>query len=183
MTNGRNVVNTKLIQERDFYFGDRIESTTHAIELMAMQMPQFDREMLCVINLKEQGNPISVNFITVRGLSTLSYNKKEVFRIALAAKAESILLLQNHASGDPTPSREDIEATKEIAICAKIVGMNIWDHIIIARGTGKFYSFYEEGILPEVNMSSILRQINIPKNEQGDKVIKGQSKGTLRGRR
>ena len=72
---------------------------------------------------------------------------REIFRSALRADAVSIVLLHNHPSGDPTPSRDDITFTMRVAECGKWLGIPLADHIIIGRGT--YTSLREENILPE----------------------------------
>lgn len=58
---------------------------------------------------------------------------REVVKRALELSASAIILVHNHPSGDPTPSRADIEMTKTIADAAKPLGVAIHDHIIIGR--------------------------------------------------
>ncbi|TPN62745.1 JAB domain-containing protein [Mesorhizobium sp. B1-1-3] len=58
---------------------------------------------------------------------------REVVKRALELSATAIILVHNHPSGDPTPSRADIEMTKEIIDAAKRLGISVHDHIIIGR--------------------------------------------------
>ncbi|MBZ9975139.1 RadC family protein [Mesorhizobium sp. BR-1-1-10] len=58
---------------------------------------------------------------------------REVVKRALELSATAIILVHNHPSGDPTPSRADIEMTKEIIEAAKRLGISVHDHIIIGR--------------------------------------------------
>jgi len=58
---------------------------------------------------------------------------REVVRRALELAASSIILVHNHPSGDPTPSRADIEMTRQIVEAADSLGIRVHDHIIIAR--------------------------------------------------
>lgn len=58
---------------------------------------------------------------------------REVVKRALELDASSIILVHNHPSGDPTPSRADIEMTKQIVEAAKTVNISIHDHLIIGR--------------------------------------------------
>jgi DNA repair protein RadC len=59
--------------------------------------------------------------------------------------ASSIIVAHNHPSGDPTPSREDIEITKKLAEAGKMIGIELLDHVII--GQDRNYGFKESGIL------------------------------------
>ena len=70
---------------------------------------------------------------------------REVVKRALELSASAIILVHNHPSGDPTPSRADIDMTKEIARAAHAVGIVIHDHVII--GKGKHTSFKAQRLL------------------------------------
>ena len=70
---------------------------------------------------------------------------REVFRTALRESAAALVLVHNHPSGDPAPSREDRTVTTRLARAGEILGVRILDHVIVAeRG---FYSFREQGTL------------------------------------
>jgi len=58
---------------------------------------------------------------------------REICRRALELNATAVILAHNHPSGDPTPSRGDIDMTREIVRIAKGLGITVHDHIIIAR--------------------------------------------------
>ena len=58
---------------------------------------------------------------------------RELFIEALQKGAVSIILLHNHPSGDPTPSKEDIIITKQIQEAGELLGVNLLDHIIIGN--------------------------------------------------
>jgi DNA repair protein RadC len=58
---------------------------------------------------------------------------REVVKRALALNAAALILVHNHPSGDPKPSRDDIEMTKEIAKAAEALGITIHDHLVIGR--------------------------------------------------
>ncbi len=70
---------------------------------------------------------------------------REVVRRALELKAEFLILVHNHPSGDPTPSQDDIDMTNQIRDAAAFLNLKVWDHIII--GNGSWFSFRKEGLL------------------------------------
>ncbi|HYI68559.1 MAG TPA: DNA repair protein RadC [Skermanella sp.] len=70
---------------------------------------------------------------------------REVIKRALELGASAIILVHNHPSGDPTPSRADIDMTKEIVTAAKAMGLMVHDHLVI--GKGKHASFKSLGII------------------------------------
>lgn len=70
---------------------------------------------------------------------------REIVKRALESGASSIILVHNHPSGDPTPSRADIDMTKAIAAAARPLGITVHDHLVIGRGGHA--SFRELGLL------------------------------------
>jgi DNA repair protein RadC len=70
---------------------------------------------------------------------------REVFSPAVRDSAAAIILVHNHPSGDPTPSREDTEITRRLKEAGELMGVRVLDHIII--GDGSFMSFVARGIL------------------------------------
>jgi DNA repair protein RadC len=59
----------------------------------------------------------------------------------------SLILLHNHPSGDPTPSREDLRLTKDLVAGAKLLDLKIHDHVIVGSGTDTFASLAQRGEL------------------------------------
>ncbi|MGV6801130.1 MAG: RadC family protein [bacterium] len=70
---------------------------------------------------------------------------REVVKRALALEASSLILVHNHPSGDPTPSRADIDMTRQIVDAAKPLGIRVHDHLVIGRG--KHTSFKNLGLI------------------------------------
>jgi DNA repair protein RadC len=59
---------------------------------------------------------------------------REIVKRALETGASALILVHNHPSGDPTPSRADIEMTREVAAAAKALRIHLHDHLVIGRG-------------------------------------------------
>jgi DNA repair protein RadC len=70
---------------------------------------------------------------------------REVAKRCLELQATAIILVHNHPSGDPTPSRADIEMTAEIRAAVGVLGVVVHDHLIV--GNGRHFSFRREGLL------------------------------------
>lgn len=70
---------------------------------------------------------------------------REIFQAALKADAAQVILLHNHPSGDPSPSSQDREVTRQILFAGKIMGIPLADHIIV--GDHCYYSFKEKRLL------------------------------------
>lgn len=69
---------------------------------------------------------------------------REIFKEALGCNAVNLILLHNHPSGDPTPSKEDIALTLRVKECGELMGLPLIDHIII--GDNQYSSLQELGI-------------------------------------
>ena len=83
--------------------------------------------------------------LTIGSVNASLVSPREVFIHALSLQAVSIIILHNHPSGRPQPSREDIQVTERIAECGKLLHVKLSDHIII--GDHDYYSFREKGLL------------------------------------
>jgi DNA repair protein RadC len=70
---------------------------------------------------------------------------REVVKRALELQATALILVHNHPSGDPTPSRDDIEMTREVTAAARALSIVLHDHVIV--GNGRWLSFRREGLL------------------------------------
>jgi DNA repair protein RadC len=101
------------------------------------------KEYFILLSLDTKNKIISKNIISVGSLNANIVHPREVFKAAIISSAAHIIVLHNHPSGDPTPSREDIEITKKLADAGKIISINVLDHVII--GAGRNYSLKEAG--------------------------------------
>lgn len=70
---------------------------------------------------------------------------REVFSQAVRESAAAVILVHNHPTGDPTPSREDLEITRRLKDAGDLMGIKVLDHIII--GDGSFLSFASKGLI------------------------------------
>lgn len=70
---------------------------------------------------------------------------REIVRRALELGAAAIVLVHNHPSGDPTPSRADIDMTRDVQRAAHAVGMAVHDHLVV--GKGRYVSFKNTGLI------------------------------------
>lgn len=99
--------------------------------------------LVCFVNAKNK--LLGYKEINIGNMNAASVDIKEGMRWALRYKAYNIILLHNHPSGDPEPSRADIHVTKSFSEAAKLLDMSVLDHIII--GDGVFVSLSERGYI------------------------------------
>lgn len=101
------------------------------------------QEKLYILLLSGKNYLLSKKLVAIGGIDYNTFKPKEVLHIAVKYNASSIILVHNHPSGDPSPSKQDIEITNKIIDAGKIIGISVRDHIII--GDGKYTSMREAG--------------------------------------
>lgn len=97
-------------------------------------MAELPREQFRVLYLDKKNRLIGDEVISDGTVDQTPVFPREVVRLALARHASAMILVHNHPSGDPTPSRADIELTREIMAAARALDISVHDHLIIARG-------------------------------------------------
>lgn len=108
-------------------------------------MRHLEYEKCIAVYLDSKCHILSETTVSIGSISHANLSKRELFRHALKANAAQIILLHNHPSGDPTPSREDALITEKVQQAARLMEIPLVDHIIIGDNT--YFSFREEGIL------------------------------------
>lgn len=99
--------------------------------------------ILITLNIK---NIVTGYFEVHRGtINTSLVHPREVFKRALLNNASDIMVAHNHPSGDPNPSKEDIQITERLKEAGNLLGINLLDHIIV--GDDKYISLKEKGVL------------------------------------
>ena len=91
------------------------------------------QEEFHVVTLDTRNQVIDTHQITVGTLDASLVHPREVFRVAIKDAASSVILVHNHPSGDPTPSREDHQVTDRLTESGKLLGIDVLDHIVLGR--------------------------------------------------
>lgn len=105
----------------------------------------LNQEHFVAMFLNTKNQIIHKQTIFIGSLNASIVHPREVFKEALKRSAASLICAHNHPSGDPSPSREDIEVTKRLCECGKLIGIEVLDHLII--GDQKYVSLKEKGYL------------------------------------
>ena len=103
------------------------------------------QEQLMVVLFDSKGGVIREKVITKGTVNQTLFAPKELFRFVIRESASLFLMIHNHPSGEPVPSRQDIQATKQIKELSLLLDVFFADHIII--GDMKYYSFRDQGLL------------------------------------
>ncbi|WP_251029043.1 RadC family protein [Bacillus sp. ISL-40] len=123
-----------------------IRSPEDAQKLAASYIADEDREVLLVMMLNTKNQVVGLHRAHVGSLNASIVHPREVMKCAILNNAASIIVSHQHPSGDPTPSKEDIEVTKRLAEAGRILGIEVLDHVIVSH-TGKHVSLKEKGYL------------------------------------
>lgn len=107
------------------------------------RMRHFEEEHVILLLLDCKCRLIKDITLSIGNVNTSIVSPREVFINALRYKAVNIVLIHNHPSGDPTPSSEDIEVTRNLIETGEMIGIPLIDHLII--GDNKFVSFKQLG--------------------------------------
>jgi DNA repair protein RadC len=113
----------------------RIENPLHVYHLLKEELENEKREFFIVILQDVKANLICHEVVAIGTLSNTLVHPREVFYPAIRHKAASLILAHNHPSGDPTPSKQDLEVTKILIEAGKLVGIPVQDHLIIGHGS------------------------------------------------
>lgn len=123
----------------------KISSPQDVSNLVMEEMRYLKKEHFRIIMLDTKNNILTISNISIGSLNASIVHPREVFKEAIRRSSASIILVHNHPSGEPTPSKEDISITKRLIESGKILGISVLDHIVI--GDGCYFSFKEQNIL------------------------------------
>lgn len=123
----------------------KINSPESLAKIYMEDMRYFKQEHFKVVYLDTKNNIMGDKDVSIGTINATLVHPREVFSDAIKHNAASIIVLHNHPSGDPSPSKEDEEVTKRLFDSSKILGIGLLDHIII--GDGNFFSFKGKGLL------------------------------------
>ena len=140
------VVSIKMVKENSFlYKNRRISSPKDVVELLRNFLEGADREQFITCCMDTKNQPTSINIVSVGTINSSLVHPREVFKTAILGNSSSIIVAHNHPSGDPLPSKEDIDITQRLKEAGKIIGIDLIDHVII--GEDRYVSLKEKGVV------------------------------------
>jgi DNA repair protein RadC len=122
----------------------QIRQPADAANLLMAEMQLLPQEHLRTVLLDSRNRVIAIPTIYVGSLNAASVRVGEVFREAIRANSAAMIVVHNHPSGDPTPSPEDVQVTRQIVEAGSLLNIDVLDHLIVGRQ--RFVSMKERGL-------------------------------------
>jgi len=123
----------------------KINSPIVLVNLLMDEMRYLCKEHFKIAILDTKNQVLAIENISIGTLNASIVHPRDVFKIAIKRNANSIILIHNHPSGDPSPSNEDISITNRLIDAGNLIGIKVLDHIII--GDNKYISFKEKNLV------------------------------------
>ena len=116
------------------YKKTQIKEPNDIVKILMNEMQYEKREIAKIILLDNKNVITKIKDIAMGGSNFVNIGMKDILSEAVKTNAPKIILVHNHPSGNPTPSQQDIEVTKKLEMSAKLLGIQLIDHIVIGKG-------------------------------------------------
>lgn len=143
------LVHLEMVKESSLYCSteDEDETLSSPEKIVSFVAPLYhnaDREKAYVCALDSQCRPQNISLVSIGGMSSCMIPLPDLFKTAILSNSPNIILIHNHPSGNPSPSREDDLITRRVKAAADLLGISLTDHIITGS-CGQYYSYHEKG--------------------------------------
>lgn len=115
------------------------------VQWFQMEIGPRKQEHFVAVYLDTRGRILTHKVLYIGTLNESCVHPRDIFHEAFLYKANSLIMVHNHPSGDPTPSRQDIDFTKRIQEISLLFGIALLDHVIVGRNDS--YSFKQHQYL------------------------------------
>jgi DNA repair protein RadC len=126
------------------YLNRRVTTSREVFELFR-DLEHESREHFIALHLDSKNTIICFDRVSIGSLNAAVIHPRELFKAVLLSSAAAVILVHVHPSGDPTPSREDLELTGRLKECGELLGVRVLDHVII--GHDCFVSLADRGLM------------------------------------
>ena len=157
-------VSVRLKAERPLMSETPIKTPQDAARVLKGLIADFDREAVCIVNLRNDLCPINFSICSIGTLNLSMAEPREMIKAMCLSNATSFIMAHNHPGGSLSPSTQDVEITDRMLKLGSLLHIPMVDHIIVAPGTDEYFSFKDHGILKfkEPKMQTDYRDIYIP---------------------
>lgn len=133
-------VNKELFSEHS-----KLHSPERIFQYLKSELEMKTQEHFLALYLNTKGELIKKETLFIGSLNSSLIHPREIFKHAVINSAATMIICHNHPSGDPTPSKQDIDITRLIHKNSLMMDIELLDHIII--GKDKYFSFKEKSLL------------------------------------
>jgi DNA repair protein RadC len=123
----------------------RIRGSEDVAKLLMVRYKEYEHEVFKCVLLTTKNEVLSVKDVSHGGLDGTLAAPRDVFRQAVREGASAVICCHNHPSGDPEPSRDDLDLTRRLAEAGDLIGVRVLDHVIF--GDGRYVSLKDRGLL------------------------------------
>lgn len=136
-----------LVKEQEFEYNQKICSTLDLVEFVrnVLKINNEPQEVIYLLSLNQKNQLVSFIELARGGLDMCNISQNEIFKNVLLSNSNRFIIIHNHPTGDPTPSKNDIEFTKGILRSAEILNFDFLDHLVI--GDNEYQSIMKDLII------------------------------------
>jgi len=128
-------ISRRVGSQQKWFSDKKITSPKEVAEIFIPLFRDEVKEKFIVICLNSANKIICHKTISIGSLNSSIVHPREVFKVAIENNSANIIIMHNHPSGNPDPSKEDIAVTKKLVEAGKLLEINVFDHIIIANNS------------------------------------------------
>lgn len=121
-----------------------IKSPQDVANLVMTSLRFLKYEKFLAVHLNTKNRVLSIETISMGTLDSSLVHPRELFKMAVKNSSAALIIVHNHPSGDPYPSKEDLDLTRRLKEGGELLGIQVLDHVII--GDNKYISLREEGL-------------------------------------
>ena len=128
------LVRIHAVKERLLPYGqEEISSPERVVKMVNRLLDGADREYVLAIPVDTRNCPVGVEIVAIGALNYAMVQARELFKHAVLSNASGIIIVHNHPSGNPKPSRADWKLTRRMQEAGEILGIEVLDHIIVGE--------------------------------------------------
>lgn len=138
------VFRTLVVGEVEAQYANKRFSTSSEVYEQFRYLADESKEQFIALHLDNKNRLLCIDIISVGSLTASIVHPREVFKSILLSSAAAVVFIHNHPSGDPEPSREDLDITTRLRQGGELLGIRVLDHIIIGD---RHVSLADRGLL------------------------------------
>ncbi len=135
----------KRLSNSDMQMREVINNPADAAGIVMDEMRLLDREHFVILMLNTKHRVIAKKIVSIGHLNASLVHPRELFKDIIKRSSAAVILVHNHPSGDPTPSKDDITITNRLCEAGRLLGIDVVDHLVV--GDKKYVSFREKGLI------------------------------------